>query len=196
MRVIPVGPDASLVELAPGEGLPADTAAWLRSRLAVADVVPAAATVLVDGAGPALVAETLAGFEPRVGPSSVREVRVDVRFDGPDLPEAARSAGLSSAEVVDLITSAELVVAFSGFAPGFGYLTGLPAALHLPRRATPRPRVPAGSVAIAGEYAGIYPTASPGGWHLLGTTDAVLWDVARPEPALLVPGTRVRLVAR
>jgi KipI family sensor histidine kinase inhibitor len=88
----------------------------------------------------------------------------------------------------------ELSVAFSGFAPGFGYLTGLPPDLHVPRRDTPRTRVPAGSLGLAGPYAGIYPRASPGGWQLIGRTELELWDAHRDPPALLAPGTRVRFV--
>ena len=88
------------------------------------------------------------------------------------------------------------MAAFCGFAPGFAYLTGLPDELAVPRRQTPRTRVPVGSVALAGSWCGVYPTASPGGWQLLGHTDAPLWDVDRPQPALLAPGTRVRFVAR
>lgn len=83
-------------------------------------------------------------------------------------------------------------VAFCGFAPGFGYLTGLPERYHLPRRATPRTAVPAGSLALAGEYAGVYPRSSPGGWQLIGSTDAVLWDPEREPAALFAPGVRVR----
>ena len=82
--------------------------------------------------------------------------------------------------------------AFGGFAPGFGYLTGLPPELHVPRRDTPRTRVPAGSVGLAGPFAGAYPRASPGGWQLVGRTDAGLFDVDRRPPALLAPGGRVR----
>jgi KipI family sensor histidine kinase inhibitor len=85
-------------------------------------------------------------------------------------------------------------VAFSGFAPGFAYLAGLPDDWAVPRLATPRPKVPAGSVGLAGAYAGIYPTASPGGWRLVGRTETVLFDVRRDPPALLTPGTGVRLV--
>ena len=98
--------------------------------------------------------------------------------------------------VVAAHAAATYTVAFCGFAPGFAYLTGLPAALRLPRRATPRPRVPAGSVAIAGELSAVYPTASPGGWHLLGRTDVALFDVDRDPPALLTPGTIVRFEPR
>lgn len=88
----------------------------------------------------------------------------------------------------------EFTVAFCGFAPGFGYLTGLPSRYDVPRRATPRTAVPAGSVALAGPYTGVYPRSSPGGWQLIGTTDAVLWDHTRVPAALLAPGTRVRFV--
>ena len=84
--------------------------------------------------------------------------------------------------------------AFCGFAPGFAYLTGLDPALQLPRRATPRTRVPAGSVAIAAGYSAVYPTTSPGGWHLVGHTDAVLFDADRDPPALIAPGTTVHFV--
>jgi KipI family sensor histidine kinase inhibitor len=97
--------------------------------------------------------------------------------------------------LVAALTAVELTVAFGGFAPGFGYLTGLPADLHVPRRATPRTRVPAGAVGLAGEFAGAYPQESPGGWQLVGRTDAVLFDVDRDPPALLTPGTRVRFAA-
>jgi KipI family sensor histidine kinase inhibitor len=115
--------------------------------------------------------------------------------DGPDLPEVARRIGLSEAEVVRLHASVDYRVLVVGFVPGFPYLGLVPAALDLPRRATPRVRVPAGSVAIAGRQTGIYPFETPGGWHLIGRTDARLWDAERDEPALLAPGDRVRFVA-
>jgi KipI family sensor histidine kinase inhibitor len=119
-------------------------------------------------------------------------VTVPVVFDGPDLAEVAQLSGRSERDVVAALIGTELTVAFSGFAPGFGYLTGLPTDLHVPRRQTPRTRVPAGAVALAGPYAGVYPRSSPGGWQLVGNTDAVLFDVDRDPPALLVPGARVR----
>ncbi len=93
-------------------------------------------------------------------------------------------------------SGAGYTVRFCGFAPGFAYLDGLDPRLHVPRRDDPRTSIPAGSVAIAGEFAGVYPRASPGGWRLLGRTDASLWDVDRDPPALLTPGTRVRFRAR
>jgi KipI family sensor histidine kinase inhibitor len=98
-------------------------------------------------------------------------------------------------EVVTTHTGTELVVAFCGFAPGFPYCTGLPERLAVPRLDAPRTRVPAGAVGLAGPFTGIYPTASPGGWRLIGHTDLVLWDTDRDPPATLVPGTRVRFVA-
>jgi KipI family sensor histidine kinase inhibitor len=131
-------------------------------------------------------------LEPVSGPAGTRQVDLPVVFDGPDLPEVAALTGRSVRELVDALTATEFTVAFGGFAPGFAYLTGLPPELHVPRRATPRTRVPAGSVGLAGPFAGAYPRASPGGWQLVGRTDAVLFDVDREAPALLVPGTSVR----
>lgn len=122
------------------------------------------------------------------------EVVVEVVFDGPDLPVVAERWGVDVAAVPRRLTGTSFRVAFCGFAPGFPYLTGLPAELALPRLPTPRPRVPAGSVALAGPYAGIYPSASPGGWLLVGRTDLPLFDVDSDPPARLGPGTRVRMV--
>lgn len=102
--------------------------------------------------------------------------------------------GVAEGEVARIHAGTEFRVAFCGFAPGFGYLTGLPARYDVPRRDTPRTAVPAGSVALAGPYTGVYPRSSPGGWQLIGSTDAVLWDHARVPAALLSPGTRVRFV--
>ncbi|VTR78622.1 KipI antagonist [Cellulomonas hominis] len=117
-----------------------------------------------------------------------------VRYDGADLAEVARTTGLDEAEVVRRHGAATYTVAFGGFMPGFAYLTGLDPALHVPRRSSPRERVPEGSVAIAGEFAAVYPAATPGGWMLLGTCDVPLFDARRDPPALLRPGTRVRFV--
>jgi KipI family sensor histidine kinase inhibitor len=114
---------------------------------------------------------------------------------GPDLERVARRLGLSPAEVVSRHTAAEQTVYMIGFAPGFPYLGDLPPELALPRRATPRERVPAGSVAIAGRQTGIYPRSTPGGWHLLGRTPLLLFDATRDPPAYLRPGDRVRFVA-
>lgn len=122
------------------------------------------------------------------------EVEIGVRYDGADLDEVARHTGLTPAEVVLAHTGMPWRVAFGGFVPGFGYLIGGDPRLHVPRRGSPRASVPAGSVALAGEFTGVYPRASPGGWQLIGTTDAVLWDPDRVPPALLTPGSTVRFV--
>jgi KipI family sensor histidine kinase inhibitor len=122
-------------------------------------------------------------------------VTIDVVYDGADLDEVARLTGLSPDEVVAAHTAAPMRVGFGGFAPGFGYLVGGDERLHVPRRAEPRTRVPVGSVGLAGEFSGVYPRESPGGWQLIGHTDAVLWDVERDPPALLTPGLWVQFRA-
>jgi inhibitor of KinA len=124
-------------------------------------------------------------------------IDIEVRYggpDGPDLAAVAETRGLSPADVIELHASATYRVLFLGFAPGFAYLGGLPAALSTARRASPRERVPAGSVGITGEQTAVYPLAMPGGWQLIGRTDARLFDPARAEPALLRPGAAVRFV--
>ena len=127
----------------------------------------------------------------KIAPVATPSVTLAVHYNGPDLDYVARQCGLTSQEVVTLHSGAKYVVEFCGFSPGFAYLTGLPAVLHLPRRATPRPRVPRGAVAIAAQYSAVYPRESPGGWHLLGVTDHELWNMACDQPATLTPGTIV-----
>ncbi|CAL9360154.1 5-oxoprolinase subunit PxpB [Streptomyces sp. enrichment culture] len=199
MRALRVGEAALLLEFDDGQETRAFHAELLRRRAAgalppVREIVPAARTVLLDGvADPGRLAVEAARWavpplDPREGPV----VEVPVRYDGPDLAEVAALWGVAPGEVGRVHASVEYRVAFCGFAPGFGYLTGLPERYAVPRRATPRTAVPAGSVALAGPYTGVYPRASPGGWQLIGTTDAVLWDTAREPAALLTPGTRVR----
>ncbi|MFI1246575.1 allophanate hydrolase subunit 1 [Streptomyces anulatus] len=124
-------------------------------------------------------------------------VEIPVVYDGPDLDEVAALWGVPAGEVAALHSRTGFRVAFCGFAPGFGYLTGLPERLHVPRRTTPRTRVPAGAVALAGPYTGVYPRPSPGGWQIIGRTPdpGALWDPAREPAALLVPGRPVRFVA-
>jgi KipI family sensor histidine kinase inhibitor len=202
IRVLPAGRSAVLVEVADGERAAALHAELLRRRAAgelpgVTEIVPAARTVLVAGlADPRAFAAEVAGWDLPPRPARPgAAVELPVRFDGPDLAEVAALWGTTTGEVVRIVTGTPLRVAFCGFAPGFGYLTGLPPELHVPRRATPRTAVPAGSVGLAGPYAGVYPRASPGGWQLVGTTDAALWDPGREPAALLAPGTDVRFVA-
>ncbi|MEV7996509.1 allophanate hydrolase subunit 1 [Streptomyces sp. NPDC086077] len=200
MRVLPVGDDALLVEVSSGEEAQALHAELLRRRaegsLTVREIVPAARTVLLDGLPDvARLASELTAADVRPAPPRAGEaVEVPVRYDGPDLTDVAALWGVSEREVARIHAGTEFRVAFCGFAPGFGYLTGLPPRYDVPRRATPRTAVPAGSVALAGPYTGVYPHASPGGWQLIGSTDVVLWDHARTPAALLSPGTRVRFV--
>lgn len=199
MRALPVGDGALLVEVASGEEAQALHAELMRRRaegsLSVREIVPAARTVLLDGlADPARLASELTSSEvPPVPPRARDVVELPVRYDGPDLADVAAHWGVSEKDVARIHANTEFRVAFCGFAPGFGYLAGLPAR-YVPRRATPRTAVPAGSVGLAGPYTGVYPRSSPGGWQLIGTTDAVLWDHARVPAALLSPGTRVRFV--
>lgn len=161
----------------------------------VTDVVPGEATVLVVASGGLeLLERRLRDLEAGDEAPAGRSVEIPVVYDGADLAEVAELTGLSVAEVVARCGAAEYTVAYLGFSPGFGYLTGLDPALRVPRRSTPRTSVPAGSVAMAGPYTAVYPSASPGGWRLLGRTDLVLWDVRRDPPSLLGPGDRVRFV--
>jgi KipI family sensor histidine kinase inhibitor len=161
------------------------------------EIVPGARTVLLDEVGdPVALAREIRGWPPpaAAGSGGGELVEIPVRYDGPDLESVADLWRVDPDTVVARHLGAEFRVAFCGFAPGFAYMTGLPAALAVPRLPSPRPRVPPGSVGLADVYCGIYPNASPGGWRLIGRTDAVLFDPARPDPALLTPGTRVRFV--
>ena len=192
MQLRPVGPRAFLVEV--GDAATAlALATWARPRVDADEVVPAAETVLFDGVTDLSV---LADWTPSDRPPSGELVEVPVTYDGADLGFVAESWGTDVDEAVRRHTGIEFVAQFCGFAPGFSYLAGLPADLAVPRLDSPRPSVPAGSVALAGDWCAVYPTASPGGWRLLGRTDLVLWDQSRESPALLTPGTRVRFVAQ
>lgn len=203
MRVRPYGQEATIIDqLRPG------LAATLRqevldasekNRLRCIDVIPAASSLVVTHE--ARVSDEMRRVLSRLGEREASSVLAEatlvelpVRYDGEDLDEVARACSLSVEQVISLHSGADYEVSFCGFAPGFAYLLGLPHALHLPRRASPRTRVPAGSVAIAARYSAVYPRESPGGWHLLGSTTVTLWDIAREQPALLQSGTRVRFV--
>lgn len=198
MRLLPAGSDALLVEV---DDL--DQALALFASLrgdpveGVEELVPAARTVLLRYRPSATTLERLAAAvrsrpltAGAVEPGPL--VRIPVHYDGEDLPDVARTCGLSEAEVVRRHTAATYSVAFTGFAPGFAYLAGGDPALRVPRRSSPRTAIPAGAVALAGEFSGVYPRASPGGWQLVGRTDVAMWDLSREEPALLQPGARVR----
>ncbi|MFF3853062.1 allophanate hydrolase subunit 1 [Micromonospora sp. NPDC002575] len=213
MRIRPVGAHALLLDCDDPDQVEAWRAELTRRRsvgeLTAVEIVPAARTVLLDGVpDPDRAATLVAGWTPRPAAAATpadgsvpadggapAEVQVPVTYDGADLPVVAGHWGVDVPEVVARLTGTPFRVAFCGFAPGFAYLTGLPPEWAVPRLATPRPRVPAGSVALAGPYAGIYPGASPGGWLLVGRTRLTLFDVAADPPARLTPGTRVRLAA-
>ncbi|MDT0609139.1 5-oxoprolinase subunit B family protein [Streptomyces lancefieldiae] len=197
------GRHALLVELPDAERTAAFHAEVLRRRATgalppVEEIVPGACTVLLDGVSdPQALARGLTDWDvPQRADDDGDVVEITVRYDGPDLADVAGMWGVTPAEVAALHTSLTHRVAFCGFAPGFGYLTGLPPELHVPRRATPRTRVPAGAVALAGPYSAVYPRSTPGGWQLIGTMPdpGPLWDPARERAALLTPGTRVRFV--
>jgi KipI family sensor histidine kinase inhibitor len=200
-RILPLGEAGLLVELDDLDAVLALYEALVASRPAgVVDLVPAARTIglTVDPALFPLSVATgwLTQTEP-VEPATAaprRTVEIPVRYDGEDLADVAALLGMSAAGVVALHTSSPWRVAFCGFAPGFGYLVTDHDRLIVPRRPTPRTAVPAGSVGLAAEFSGIYPRSSPGGWQLIGSTDALLWDPAAEPPALLTPGTMVRFV--
>jgi KipI family sensor histidine kinase inhibitor len=172
-------------------------AAWARStRIPAEEIVPGAVTVLFDGVeDPAALRALLDAWSPQVSFEPGRLVQVPVTYNGPDIEDVAQRWGTDVEGLVERHTALEFIAAFCGFAPGFAYLAGLPDELAVPRLASPRASVPAGSVALAGTWCGMYPTASPGGWRLIGRTELPLWNPDRPDPALLVPGTRVRFVA-
>jgi KipI family sensor histidine kinase inhibitor len=201
VRFLPAGRSALLVEvdgLAEVRALQAEigrqrAAGWAPS---LADLVPGARTILLDGLADAAAAvrDISSWTIPPVpvGHRPVTEIRC--RYDGPDLAAVAAQWDVSVPAAVAMHASLAHEVAFCGFAPGFPYIAGLGPGREIARRDSPRAMVPAGSVAVGGVYTGIYPRASPGGWQLIGRTDAVLWDPGRDPAALLTAGDRVRFV--
>ena len=201
MTFLRCGREAVLAEVADLEQALALYAALRTAALpGVVDLVPAARSVLIrlDPAvtSPEAVRKATAALSldgPRRAAAGT--VEIPVRYDGPDLADVAERTGLSPEEVVARHTGSRWTVAFAGFAPGFGYLTGGDPRLDVPRRDSPRTRIPAGSVGLAGRFSGVYPSDSPGGWQLIGHTTLRMWDLDRPEPALLVPGAEVVFTA-
>ena len=202
VRILPSGPRAFLAEYGS-----LDEVMHVIARVnasppeGIVDIVPAARTILVTlqhGIDPRTMSASFTDtFTADAGPMTISPVvAIAVQYDGADLHDVARSCEMSVDDVVRLHNEAEYTVAFCGFVPGFSYLVGLNPRLHVPRRATPRTRVPAGSVAIASEFSAVYPADGPGGWNLIGSTDAIMWDDDRSVAALLPPGTRVRFVLR
>ena len=207
-NIAPLGDEALLVTFAPtiswevGE-LVRGAAARIRTlaRPEITDVVPSYTTlgVYYDGSSigytavVALVAPLLtAGEAPQGGTAAI--VEIPVRYDGPDLLEVAERTGLTVAEVINRHSSRSYRAYACGFQPGFAYLGDLDEALVLPRRASPRLRVPAGSVAIAGMQTAVYPLQTPGGWHIIGSTSLRMFDATREPPALIRPGDVIRFV--
>lgn len=161
------------------------------------EIIPGARTLLIKLASPitnqlASTLLTLSGVADNQ--LTIEPLTIEVSYDGQDLAEVAELTGLTTQQVIEAHTGQLWTVAFTGFAPGFAYLQGETEALQVPRRATPRTRVPAGAVALADQWSGIYPRIGPGGWQLIGTTTAALWDLDQHPPALLQPGQRVRFV--
>ena len=198
VRLLPCGRRAVLVE---SDDVLGFQAALTRSLPdGVEELVPAARTLLVRFDPSVTDADRLGALLRQVSPvdsavTEAREVVIPVVYDGEDLADVAAETGLSVGSLIERHTAGAYVSAFCGFAPGFAYLAGSDPLLHVSRRSSPRTRIPAGSVAIAGEYSAVYPSASPGGWRLLGRTDVPVWDVERDPPNLLPPGTKVRFEA-
>jgi KipI family sensor histidine kinase inhibitor len=201
VRFLSCGPNAVLIELNGIGEIQALRAEVERRReqgwaAAPRDIVPGARSLLLAGvADPAALAREISAWQltgkpPETGPV----IEVPCRYAGPDIAEVAAQWQVTEADVVRIHSSAMHEVAFCGFGPGFAYMTAIGEQRNVTRRATPRTRVPAGSVALAGLFTGIYPHSSPGGWRLIGHTDAVLWDPAREPAALLQPGHRVRFI--
>ena len=200
MRFLPVNLNALLVELDDLDQTLALLASLRHDPIAgIDELVPAARTILVQFR-PA--AQSFAALVEKIALRDVSAaaqrsdtlVEIPVHYDGEDLAEVAQMLGISPEEVVRRHTGSEYTVAFTGFAPGFGYLAGGDPSLDVPRRTTPRTRIPAGAVGLAGTFSGVYPQASPGGWQIIGTTPTAMWDIDRDPPALLQPGWRVRFV--
>ncbi len=200
MRVLPSGTAALLLELDDIDSVLAMYTALTDNRPdGVVDIVPAARTVLLvldpTVTSPAALETSVRRMSARPGERRKGElVEVPVTYDGPDLTAVAELLGCPGEELVRRHTTNEWTVAFCGFAPGFGYLTSPGWPSDIPRRSTPRRSVPPGSVALAGEFSGVYPRESPGGWQLLGRTSLPVFDLSREPAALLRPGTRVRFV--
>jgi KipI family sensor histidine kinase inhibitor len=203
MRIVEAGTSAVLVELDGPEQVIGLHAELRRTPPAGAvDIVPAAGTLLITFDGSVTTHDRVAvevrqrAVDDTVGPPEGRLVEVAVVYDGEDLRDVARMTGMTVRDVVARHLRPEYQVAFCGFAPGFAYIAGGDPALRVPRRDSPRTRVPVGAVGLADEFTGIYPRGMPGGWQLIGRTDVALWDLDRDPPALLPPGSRVRFVER
>jgi len=200
LSVRPVGTTAVLAELSGLHDVLALQALLLEEPLpGQIDVLAAAETVMVKADSPVAARRMpalLLGMDLAVqAHAEGKLVPIDTVYDGEDLAEVAQLTGHSTDNVIASHTGQIWTVAFGGFAPGFGYMVGENQALEVPRRSSPRTAVPAGSVALAGNYSAVYPRKSPGGWQLIGRTAAPMWDLGREQPALAAPGDRVQFRA-
>lgn len=200
LRCLPVRDDALLLELDDLDQTLALFDALSRDPLpGTGELIPGARTILVfyrpSALTPAQILTWAAGRDlSHRAQGESRLIEIPVRYDGEDLGEVAHLLHVEPHEVVAMHTGSDYLVGFTGFAPGFAYLSGGHPALDVPRRSSPRTRIPAGTVALAGTFSGVYPRESPGGWQLIGTTDVPMWDLRRQRPALLQPGDRVRFI--
>ena len=200
MSLLRAGDRGWLVEC--GAHSPAAVAVAIRAQPwaeRLQDVVPAAATVLVVASDAATMPQLAVALRELLARGTAapteaverRTVVVPVRYDGPDLAEVAHRTGRSPAEIAELHSTAEYTVDFFGFAPGYAYIGGVPEALRVPRMDSPRPRVAAGTLAIAGPYTVVYPGNTPGGWLQIGTAELEIWNLAHDPPTMLSVGDRV-----
>lgn len=200
MRFLPVRDDALLIELKDlDQTLSVFEALARRTLPGVNELVPGARTILVCYRPSAITPEQIVAAVEQLDLTSKSTppaplVEIEVNYDGEDLADVALLLGMSPQKIIDLHTGSQYTVGFTGFAPGFAYLTGGHPLLNVPRRDSPRTRIPAGAVALGGAFSGIYPRQSPGGWQLIGSTLAPMWDLKRLLPALLQPGDRVRFI--
>ncbi|KGJ02097.1 sensor histidine kinase inhibitor, KipI family [Paracoccus halophilus] len=205
MRFLPVGPLTLLVEMDDLDQTMALFEALSAAPIAaIAEIVPAARTLLIrtrpdvpaDAGLAGQILECWGNADPGESKDAGEMIEIPVTYDGEDLADVARHMGLSEAELIAAHQETIWRVAFCGFAPGFAYMISDDARFDLPRRSSPRTAIPAGSVALAGRFSGIYPQSTPGGWQLVGTTKLPMWDLSRDPPALLRPGMSCRFVAR
>jgi KipI family sensor histidine kinase inhibitor len=205
VRFLPIGPRAFLAELGDldqtmrlFDALQADPVPG------IADIVPGMSTLLIrtevgiaaDAAMARAMSARLTTGKDSTASSTGETIELPVTYDGADLADVAEHMGLTVAEVIAAHQAATWQVAFCGFAPGFAYMVGDDPRFKLPRRKSPRTRIPAGAVGLADRFCGVYPQASPGGWQLIGRTAVPMWDLDRQPPALLRPGVRCRFVQR
>ncbi|ALC05420.1 allophanate hydrolase subunit 1 [Corynebacterium deserti GIMN1.010] len=213
MRVNPCGDQAVIIDLLPEDahavnGTILDAVLALNSSImgrqipGIVDTVPAAQSLLVTFDTQVLTPEAFTEIlgaislspDSRATSEATETIEIPVTYDGPDLEDVAKHTGLSVAEVISTHQATTWTAAFGGFAPGFYYLIPNTPLWDIPRLQTPRTKIPAGSVGLAGEFSAVYPQQSPGGWQLLGTTDIAMWDLDRWQPSLLKPGNSVRFV--